>query len=60
MPNWLVYLIVGVIFALFVVVLPVVYTLGIRQGQIQALNGDIEYELVEQENSTMRWRKILE
>ena len=60
MPNWLVGLIVGVIFTLFIVVLPIVYTLGIRQGQIKALNGDIEYELVEGNNRTMRWRKIYE
>ena len=60
MPNWLSGLIIGIILATVFVGLPVAYTIGVRQGQIQALNGDIEYELIEQDNSTMRWRKIYE
>ena len=60
MPDWLVGFIVAVILVVCCIGIPVVYTLGVRQGQIQAINGEVEYELVEQDNGTMRWRKIYE
>lgn len=36
----------------------VVYLWGYKEGQIDAIRGEIKYELVEQINGEMRWERI--
>lgn len=36
------------------------YDSGYKKGQIDAINGKIEYELIEKENKTKTWEKIKE
>ena len=46
-------------FAIFLVIgLLIGSMLGHKIGQISAINGDIQYELVEQCDKTMKWKRV--
>ncbi len=49
-------LIVWLIFGVIVGILTS-YDMGYEQGQINAINGKIEYHLVEQEDKSLEWEK---